>query len=202
MRKKSHISLAGYLVRGLKVETLSAHKKAFYLGSVLPDLNPKMIKEPHEFATSYDMLQENISEVVKEGIRGDYNERVMWRKLGVIIHYMADYFTFPHNTSYDGSLKDHCFYERDMKYRMREFVRTPEAIGTLHRYRIEAQRIKDLDGLFDYIEEMHGNYMTMEHTVSDDCRWILRLCTVVLMAITDMIGKEQKENRGYRYLCA
>ena len=36
--------------------------------------------------------------------------------LGVIIHYIADYFTFPHNDHYPGNVKDHCYYERDLKF--------------------------------------------------------------------------------------
>ena len=31
--------------------------------------------------------------------------------LGVIIHYIADYFTFPHNDHYPGNVKDHCYYD-------------------------------------------------------------------------------------------
>ena len=34
MRKKSHISLAGYLVREMNLEEFDRHKKAFYLGSI------------------------------------------------------------------------------------------------------------------------------------------------------------------------
>ena len=37
MRKKSHISLATYLIGELESEQLDRHKKAFYLGSILPD---------------------------------------------------------------------------------------------------------------------------------------------------------------------
>lgn len=203
MRKKSHISLAGYLVRELGMEELANHKKAFYLGSVLPDMNPKMVKEPHEFATSYEKLQESICQVVEAGADGDYKERVVWRKLGEIIHYLADYFTFPHNISYDGNLKDHCLYERDMKYWMRDYVRTPEAMLIFCRQRIEAEKIHDLQELFAYIEKKHMEYMKHSHTVVDDCRWILQLCSVVLIAVASMIrGDYDPLAAGLRYHCA
>ncbi len=29
------------------------------------------------------------------------------RKLGEVTHYLADYFTFPHNGEFDGNMKDH-----------------------------------------------------------------------------------------------
>ncbi len=33
------------------------------------------------------------------------NQRVYWRRFGEVIHYMADYFTFPHNKTYTGQLQ-------------------------------------------------------------------------------------------------
>lgn len=202
MRKKSHISLAGYLVRELGLEELANHKMAFYLGSILPDLNPGMVREPHEFSVTYGKLQESIYQVIEDGAKDDYKERVMWRRLGVIMHYLADYFTFPHNTSYEGNLKDHCLYERDMKYWMRDYVRTPEAMVIFRRQRTEAAKIRDVDELFGYIEDTHWEYMRASHTAEDDCRWILSLCSTVLIAVAAMIREGQKASAALRYRCA
>ena len=43
MRKKSHISLAKYLMNNMQVQDLNEHKKAFYIGSILPDIKPSFI---------------------------------------------------------------------------------------------------------------------------------------------------------------
>ncbi|WP_242946272.1 zinc dependent phospholipase C family protein [Anaerostipes sp. 494a] len=45
----------------------------------------------------------------------------------MIIHYIADYFTFPHNDHYKGNVKDHCYYERDLKHELKAFLATEEA---------------------------------------------------------------------------
>ena len=66
MRKKSHISLAMYLVRELKLESLIKHKKAFCLGAILPDLTPKMITSPHEFETSYENMKDFVRNIFAE----------------------------------------------------------------------------------------------------------------------------------------
>ena len=44
------------------------------------------------------------------------------RDLGQIIHYTADYFTFPHNKHYTGNLKDHCVYEKHLLLALREYL--------------------------------------------------------------------------------
>ena len=190
MRKKSHISLAGYLVRELRLQELVKYKKAFYLGSILPDLNPKMVKEPHEIETSFEKFKDSICRLIQDAKSGTCNGRVFWRKLGMVIHYLADYFTFPHNTAYDGNLKDHCVYEGDMKYQMREYVRTPEAKRIFLDQREQAFRISSEEALFAYIKGAHECYLAGRYCVVEDCRWILEMSAVVLVAMLRMINEE------------
>lgn len=199
MRKKSHISLAGYLVRELEIAELADHKKSFYFGSILPDLSPKMIKAPHQFEGTFDELCGLIREILTEEVSGYWSERVLWRRIGVVLHYLADYFTFPHNTSFEGSLKDHCLYERDMKYWMRVYVRTPEAKQIFRNQRKEARQIESAEELFAYIAGMHGSYMEGEHSVEDDCRWIIRLCSSVLIALAVMLDEGREFSPQFRY---
>ncbi len=183
MRKKSHISLARYLVRELRLEKLTKHQKAFYLGSILPDLSPKMITAPHEYETSYGSLQELIRSIHADGENGLCSSRVIWRRIGVVMHYLADYFTFPHNISYEGSLKDHCLYEREMKHWMRQYVRTPEAMMLFRKQRAAVKGLESLEELFAGIESAHREYRLMkeQHTVKDDCRWIVAMCARVIL---------------------
>lgn len=203
MRKKSHISLAGYLVRELKLQELIKHKKAFYLGSILPDLNPKMVKEPHEISTSFEKFRDSVCCLIQEAKDGRCSERAFWRRIGMVIHYLADYFTFPHNTTYDGNLKDHCVYEGDMKYQMREYVRTPEAKMIFRNQKEYALQISSEEALFSYIQEAHGSYLGERHSVIEDCRWILEMSAVVLVAILRMVNEEYLCSlSGLRYMAA
>ena len=49
MRKKSHISLARYIVNSLDDKELKKHRFSFYIGSVLPDIKPSFIYKRHMF---------------------------------------------------------------------------------------------------------------------------------------------------------
>ena len=202
MRKKSHISLARYLVREMKLDGLVKHKQAFYLGSILPDLTPKMITSPHEFSTSYDGLQCTIRSIAEEGLEEEWNERALWRKVGVVLHYVADYFTFPHNTSFGGNLKDHCMYESEMKYYMREFVCTPEAKKIFRDAKRRAHGMRNAEDLFGYIEEMHSCYMQDIHSVAHDCRQILSLCATVTVVLAEFACTALELGFQTDYRCA
>ena len=192
MRKKSHISLAGYLVRSLGMEELEKHKKAFYFGSIMPDLNPKMLAVPHEFDATFESLKALFFRILKEITDDGENERILWRRVGVAMHYLADYFTYPHDAAFKGSLKDHCMYESEMKYYLRVLVHMPEAQAILEDARGVADEIGSLNELFEYIEKMHQKYGRVVHSVSADCRQILSLCATVMIAFTEMIDMQRE----------
>ncbi len=191
MRKKSHIALARYLVRNSCNLDLFQHKKVFYFGSIQPDLNPGMISTPHEFESSYGKLKETILELTA-GFHGGTDSASFWRNLGIVLHYIADYFTFPHNSNYEGTLKDHCLHERDMKYYLRYFVQTPEAAVILHRQKYREKWAETPEDLFRYIEEAHWCYLRRSHSVEDDCRWIVEICSYSMESLLYMAG--QMEN--------
>ena len=190
MRKKSHLSLAGYLIRELGLKELEKYKKSFYFGSILPDLSPKMITSPHEFTTTFEDLQRSIRKITENRKETELSARAVWRNIGVILHYLGDYFTFPHNTSYDGNLKDHCLYERDMKYCLREYVRTSEAKMIFKRQHVAARQILSVNDLLEGIAKAHRIYMKEQHTVETDCRWIVEQCSKVLIYLAMTVSEE------------
>ncbi len=122
MRKKSHISLARDIVRNSEDEGLRKHKWAFYLGSILPDIKPSFLYKKHEIDGTFEQVKKEVRELSDS--HGKYREHATkyYRDLGQITHYIADYFTFPHNRTYPGNLKDHCSYEEVLKLRDYESI--------------------------------------------------------------------------------
>ena len=75
--------------------------------------------------------------------------------LGVIIHYISDFFTFPHNDHYPGNVKDHCYYERDLKFGMRAFLQTEEA-AQINEHVAAYDSVEELTS---YIRSIHNYYI-------------------------------------------
>ena len=110
LRKKSHILLARYLADQMPANvSLQSHRKAFCLGNILPDIQPSFVTKRHEYFGTYNEVRSKITELVGEGA-GHWNERVFWRRTGEVMHYIADYFTFPHNRTFDGCVTPHCHF--------------------------------------------------------------------------------------------
>lgn len=179
MRKKSHISLAKYLMDNMGVQDLSEHKKAFYIGSILPDLTPSFLTKRHTIEETFEILIGEIKKItteydVNKGINGYYA-----RHLGVITHYLSDYCTFPHNSIFTGTITEHCFYEKELKFSLREYVKSDAA----QRDREQVQKYQTPEDIIYFIKKTHREYLKALKNVKADIHYIIDLCYKVVDAI-------------------
>ena len=104
LRKKSHILVARYLADQMPAtKSLQSHRKAFCLGSILPDIKPSFLTKKHEYFGTFEEIQGKMKALIDNDPK-ESKERVYWRRFGEVMHYMADYFTFPHNKNFTGNL--------------------------------------------------------------------------------------------------
>lgn len=182
MRKKSHILLAQYLADQMgSVESLQMHRKAFCLGSILPDIKPSFLTTRHEFYETFEMVQTRIDDLMQNGLDA-YKERVFWRKFGEVVHYIADYFTFPHNITYSGTLLEHNHYEKELKNELKAYIKG----GKVYQLEEAAIHFSDLKELADYVSLRHENYLKKERNIMDDIRYILSVCFQVMQGLLQL----------------
>jgi len=163
----------------MNLEGLFLHKKAFYVGSILPDCVPSFITRRHSIEETFDILRDEIIKItddyeMEKGITKYYTKH-----LGVVTHYIADYFTFPHNRTFEGTMKEHCVYENELKFALREYVHSAEAIMD----RTKNSILKTVDEILDFIKEMHEEYLKVASKVKVDCKYIVEMCHKVVDAI-------------------
>lgn len=186
MRKKSHISLARYMVDCIGDEGLKKHKFCFYLGSILPDIKPSFVYRRHEINGTFSDIRRHIARLSEGEKIKRKNGRKYYLDLGQISHYLADYFTFPHNGCYEGSLKDHCDYEEKLKRDLREFLKNKE------HERVE-ETFKNAEALCNYIQAMHDAYITRKHDVEDDIRHIIEVNQKALYGMIELLARKRME---------
>ena len=190
MRKKSHISLAKYIVDSLGEQELQKHKKAFYLGSILPDCKPSFITIKHEMEGTFPKVQHELEELVERQKNAQINMRVFYRNLGEVIHYIADYFTFPHNPHYPGNLKDHCIYEEHLKRGLKEYIASGEAEKNSEWVRLSVVNLNSTADICNFIRKAHETYVKLKNSVEDDCRHIVTLCHQVVVAVIRLTKRD------------
>ena len=187
MRKKSHISLAKYLVNSLDEQELVKHKKAFYLGSILPDCKPSFLTVRHEIEGTFPKLQDDLKNLLERQRAAQIN---IYRNLGEVLHYIADYFTFPHNSHYMGNLKDHCLYEKHLKHSLKEYIQSGEAERNRAQIRRTVRNLNSVEAICTFVKNAHDAYVKIKNTVEGDCRQIVSLCHQVAEAVIALVQRE------------
>lgn len=193
MRKKSHILLARYLADQLTVdESLQSHRKAFCLGSILPDIRPSFVVKKHEYFSTFGEIQEKMLQLVEHGpLEG--KERVYWRNFGEVLHYVADYFTFPHNRTYTGSLYEHSQYEKILKQRLKICIKS----GAAGAYVFRDVYFKNLEELTEFIQVSHASYLRKKRNITEDIQYILMVCYQVIQGIVQLCTRRQENMAAF-----
>ena len=179
MRKKSHLSLAGYIVDVVDADMID-HPLAFRFGSLEPDLVPSFITTKHRIDLTFHKLEKKINKVIDEYDKNKGMTIGLSKDLGVITHYIADYFTYPHNSHYPGNIKDHCHYENHLKHGLRAYIRSGEAVFGGAGYK---RSFSTTDEMLEYIQEAHEEYMKQPGSVENDCKYITTVCSRVLASM-------------------
>lgn len=186
MRKKSHISLARYIVHNSDDENLKKHKYSFYLGSILPDCKPSFVYRKHEMDGTFPDVKVMIDRLINgKNQKPVVNKKKYYVNLGQVTHFVADYFTFPHNKTYEGSLKDHCSYEEVLKKRLREYLKK----GKDKRHRTIGMEFQSPEKLCDFIQHSHDKYLERKLNIDEDIRHIISVNHVIVEGISALLRK-------------
>ena len=190
MRKKSHVSLSIYLVNNLDSVLLENHKKAFIMGSILPDCRPSFVTTKHNMEETFDMVSAFIAKLTVDSSDFKRISTAYCRKLGEVTHYLADYFTYPHNEVFEGNIKAHCMYEKELKFALRTYIQE----GQIHVNSAVAAGLDTPEALCTFVQDFHSQYLVSDKTVESDCRYIVALCHIVVEGILNMLEKNRMAN--------
>lgn len=187
MRKKSHISLARYLVHNVKDENLQKHKWSFYLGSILPDIKPSFIYKRHEITATYPKLRKEIEKLSEGKKHHGKKGRAYFLDLGQVTHYLADYFTYPHNKTFHGGFREHCSYEERLKRDLRAYLKKG---GGKH----EKVEFHSPEALCSFIQKTHDDYNKKKHDVEGDIRHIVEVNQKAVEGMIALLSKKKEEH--------
>lgn len=202
MRKKSHISLAKHIVNISGMKAFDKHKKAFYFGSILPDCKPSFLTKPHEINGTFNYVYQRIEQLTSGYSNVGELSTAYFTKLGEVVHYIADYFTFPHNKEYLGSVKQHCIYEGKLKHKLREYIKNISE-RDLKKWRDnlaieDLSRFNSVADICNFLKEEHRQYIRRgSHSVEEDCKYIVGICSKIVMAILHVCMLSIENKRVY-----
>lgn len=187
MRKKSHIILGKCLAD--HVDQIKYHKTAFCFGNLLPDLKPSFITVRHEYNVNFESVCASIRQLVEECGRFEFDSSYYWMQVGEVAHYVADYFTFPHNEHYTGTFMEHNYYEADLKNDLKAYILG----GHAEQHFQKDVTFDSFEQIIEFIKKAHKIYEMKERCVEEDIKFIVTVCYQVVQGIAHLVEERLAE---------
>ena len=193
MRKKSHILLARYIAKNTEDEELKKHRLSFYIGSILPACKPSYEYKKHEINGTFPEVKKIVNQSIFGKQQGKLTrKRRYYMNLGQVTHYVADYFTYPHNEVFDCIIKDHCIYEKNLNEALKSYIDSEQIY--INKSLIDSFRKPE--DICRLIKNLHAQYVSGRSTVNNDCIYIVAMCHIIVGGILKLLI----ENRSYGYI--
>lgn len=175
METRGHKMIGEMIVGKLMAGISKAERRMFLLGCIEPDINAfSYLKGFGRAKTFMGHNYENSKKWVKKTIwqldsRDEFSKRDFFR-LGKLIHYVIDGFTFAHNDEFLGTLSEHVEYEQKLQKKLDK-----TESGQFFNCSVKVNPL----GLRETIENRHYRYIRSEKGVSYDLKWIAEMCRTI-----------------------
>jgi hypothetical protein len=180
------------LYESLTAQGIQLDRELFVLGNLLPDYLPELILNPH-----FTLKCQREIHIFTEALAGQPVKRgetlppEYALRLGILCHYLTDYFTFAHTPEFRLGLKEHGAYEQ----RLDDYFRD--------HYTAEASALADHDfaaceSARDAVKEiyrMKRDYRAQGCTLSRDVQFAYSAC---LGAMTNLIAVSESREEHAR----
>ncbi len=172
MQFSDHRTLALYLVDYSDNRELLKHRRAFVLGSLVPDINictyVKGLLKGKPFKMHFTV---NSEAAIRRKMRKLTEKKEFtcldYYRLGVLTHLLADTFTYPHNEIFPGTMIEHAEYEA------RELHPAFKSASRGKILELDLEREKNL---WDLCCNAHKNYSKTEPSAQVDICYIVSVC--------------------------
>jgi len=115
MRIKIHHEIGKKVFAELKELGCQLHKNLFLIGNLFPDIIQSYFWRRHEYKHSRDYICKKLDMVKRKSWLFSFH-------LGILAHYICDYFCYPHSPSFDKGLIDHIAYEIKQRVPERQYT--------------------------------------------------------------------------------
>ena len=164
MQIHDHLALGKALAEAYFADRGALCRLAFVLGNIAPDLTATThlrghLHDRNTWGHSYANALPVIRRLLRLLERRAHGGLHSFYRLGVLLHYVADAFTWPHNERFTASIREHMRYEQRLHAEMSK--------------RPAKELLPDaLPARFVDVEAAHARYMALEGRVETDADFI------------------------------
>lgn len=180
MNTFSHIAIGNYLQLILKENYgIELNLGSFVLGNLLPDMWPTYKKVPHTKTYWTDYFKSEFEKLSAHKQKSASFDRDYSRRLGIMCHFYADFFCFPHTAAYAGGSCYHMKYEWELHRKLYEYLDQMSGEDLWGSTTEDPSAAEILDGFTALQEE----YNRAESSYFTDVAFTLRACVAMITAV-------------------
>ncbi len=142
------------------------NKNQLIYGSIKPDLTPKFLRLEHFKPESFNQIMDEVKELsISQFSENSLFIKQFSQQLGVVTHFIADYFCVPHNdrNTYKNHFIDHVVYE----YKLEKLFKSHSHKTTIIK---EAFNVNNYSSspISNVIDSLHSSYTMRGESMTND----------------------------------
>ncbi|MGM9636895.1 MAG: zinc dependent phospholipase C family protein [Eubacteriales bacterium] len=185
MNKVSHLLITGEILS--KYSNVNKKQRLMILlGSILPDILVYTYLRGH----TWEDRSSRVFEKIRKYEGRSRHEFFFFLQYGCILHYIEDFFTWTHNSAYEGTIREHVNYENRLYDYMVSRESLPEGDCNLQVH------LQTAEQLISQLKTMHDTYMKTEPEMVTDQYYITKVAGIVAEYFLATAGEEQYEETG------
>jgi hypothetical protein len=180
MNTFSHILIGKLLYTYLNREYgIRLDRKYFVRGNYSPDFSVGLLLRPHYMKYKLGFVEREIEAL--SDLRLDSAEigREPSKRLGILCHYLADFFCLAHSEGFDRNMIVHVAYER----RLHRFLASRRTALSSIRYLPEAGDRIPPGKLSARLGEYHADYLRASRSMGNDIVFSIQVCAEILVSL-------------------
>lgn len=158
-------------------------QKYFVRGNYLPDVSYKYKITKHYPDKSWDVVYK----LIRQLETGELKEKDFLKTLGILNHYLCDFFCTAHNENPSvKNLFSHFIYEIKIhiSFMHNEFKPLFNIVDTSNKL------VNSKTSLFDFIKECHEEYLTKEKSTLVDLTYAISMCMLSVKYIVSLYSNQ------------
>ncbi len=206
MNTFSHLKIGRILYESLVEDARGLLSyRAFLWGNISPDFSVRLLTCPHYIENYSSFLKEELAFLFDGGDA----ESAFWAdtygedwpanaflmpdsdvpnpdlsvRLGVVCHFLTDFFCFAHTKGFTGTMREHIRYEKELDRYLRNFC-----AAQFHSCRTGTDPVlKSASAALENLEQLQDAFLSQPHAFETDVRYSLHACTSTVSAVAACI---------------
>ncbi|GFR36361.1 zinc dependent phospholipase C family protein [Thermobrachium celere] len=163
------------------------NEESFLNGCLKSDYSLPFFFIPHYKEKSFNFIIQMIKDITNYNLSNTKSIKNFYTKLGIITHFLCDYFCYAHNNKKLDNMFLHLKYEKALHSLYEELV--IDKINTT-----SIQKVYSLENLINFINNMHYEYMIVPPSMEKDILYALEVSNYTVNFIINYVKNCNKYN--------